>query len=57
MKSFIWHFVRNESGVLSLEDGLTIVSLTIGFIAVLALMNSTAVQLYAALFGLLPGLR
>lgn len=57
MKSFIWHFVRNESGVLSFEDGLTVVSLTIGVIAVLALMNSTAVQLYAELVRMLPGLR
>jgi Flp pilus assembly pilin Flp len=57
MKSFIWRFVRNQSGALGFEDGLTIFSLTIGFIAALALMNSTVVQLFAVIFGLLPGSR
>jgi len=31
--------------------------LTIGFIAALALMNGTVVQLFAAIFGMLPGAR
>jgi Flp pilus assembly pilin Flp len=57
MKSFLCRFVGNQSGALSFEDGLTIFSLTIGFVAALALMNGTIVQLYAAIFGVLPGLR
>jgi hypothetical protein len=36
------------------RDGLTIFSLTIGFIAAIALLNGTVVQLYAAIFGMLP---
>jgi Flp pilus assembly pilin Flp len=55
MKGFISRFVRNESGALSFEDGLTVISLTIGFIAALALMNGTIVELYAAIFRSLPG--
>jgi Flp pilus assembly pilin Flp len=55
MKSFIWRFVKNQSGAISFEDGLTVFSLTIGFIAALALMNGTIVQLYATIFSLLPG--
>ena len=38
------------------EDGLTIISLTVGFIAALALLNGTFVQLYTMIFGMLPGL-
>jgi Flp pilus assembly pilin Flp len=57
MKSFIWRFVTDRSGAISFEDGLTIFSLTIGFVAALALMNGTVVQLFAAIFGMLPGAR
>lgn len=57
MKGFIWRFVTDQSGALSFEDGLTIFSLTIGFIAAFALMNSTVVQLFATIFGMLPGSR
>jgi Flp pilus assembly pilin Flp len=57
MKSFIWRFVTDQSGAISFEDGLTIFSLTIGFIAALARMNGTVVQLFAAIFGMLPGAR
>jgi Flp pilus assembly pilin Flp len=57
MKSFIWRFVTDQSGAIRFEDGLTIFSLTIGFIAALALMNGTVVQLFAAIFGMLPGAR
>jgi hypothetical protein len=39
MKSFIWRFVTDQTGAVSFEDGLTIFSLTIGFIAALALME------------------
>ena len=55
MKTVLTRFVRDQTGAISLEDGLTVFSLTIGFIAALALMNGTFVQLYAAIFGLLPG--
>jgi hypothetical protein len=51
MKSFFCRFVGNQSGTLSFEDGLTIFSLTIGFIAAFALMNG------AAIFSALPGSR
>ena len=57
MKSFIWRFVTDQSGAMSFEDGLTIFSLTIGFIAAFALMNGTVVQLFATIFGMLPGAR
>jgi Flp pilus assembly pilin Flp len=57
MKSLIWRFVTDQSGAFSFEDGLTIFSLTIGFIAALALMNSSLVQLFALIFGMLPGSR
>lgn len=57
MKSFIARFVRNQSGAVSLEDGLTIFCLTIGFAASLASMNATFVRLYALIFEMLPGYR
>ena len=55
MKNSFARFVRNQSGTVSFEDGLTIFSLTIGFIGALALLNGTFVQLYASIFGMLPG--
>lgn len=55
MKNFFARFIRSESGIVSFEDGLTIFSLSIGFIGALALMNGTFVQLYASIFGMLPG--
>jgi Flp pilus assembly pilin Flp len=55
MKSSIWRFVTDQSGAMGFEDGLTIFSLTIGFIAALALLNGTIVQLFAVIFGMLPG--
>jgi Flp pilus assembly pilin Flp len=54
MKSVVRRFVTDQSGALGFEDGLTIFSLTIGFIIALALMNSTIVQLFSAIFGMLP---
>lgn len=57
MKSFVSGFVKNEFGALSFEDGLTIFSLTVGFVAALALMNGTIVQLFATISGVLPGAR
>jgi Flp pilus assembly pilin Flp len=57
MKSFIWRFVTDQSGALGFEDGLTIFSLTIGFVAAIALLNGTIVQLFATIFGMLPGAR
>ena len=44
-------FVTDESGDM---DALTVFSLIIGFIAAIALLNSTVVQLFAAIFGMLP---
>ena len=55
MKSFIAPFVADQSGAVDFEDGLTVVSLIIGFICAIALMYSTVVQLYATVFGMLPG--
>jgi Flp pilus assembly pilin Flp len=55
VKSSIWRFVTDQSGAIGFEDGLTIFSLTIGFIAALALLNGTIVQLFAVIFGMLPG--
>jgi Flp pilus assembly pilin Flp len=55
MKSFIRRFMTDQSGALTFEDGLTIFCLTVGFIAALVLMNGTFVELYARIFGLLPG--
>jgi hypothetical protein len=46
-------FVANQSGAISFEDGLTIFCLTIGFAAALALLNSTFVQLYIGIFGVI----
>jgi len=50
MKSFIWRFVTDQSGALGFKDGLTIFSLTVGFIVALALMHGTVVQLFATIF-------
>ena len=55
MKSLLFGFVRNECGAISFEDGLTVLSLTVGFLAALALMNGTIVELYASIFRALPG--
>ena len=55
MKSFIWRFVTDQSGALGFKDGLTIFSLTVGFIVALALMHGTVVQLFATIFGMFPG--
>ncbi len=55
MKSVIARFVTDQSGAMDFEDGLTVFSLTVGFIAALVLLNGTVVQLYAAIFGMLPG--
>lgn len=57
MKSLIRRLVIDQSGAMSFEDGLTIFSLTVGFIAAFALMNSTVVQLFANIAGMLPGAR
>ena len=55
MKSFVRRFATDQSGALNFEDGLTIFALTVGFIAALALMNGTFVELYLRIFGMLPG--
>jgi Flp pilus assembly pilin Flp len=51
---FFSRFVKDQSGAISFEDGLTVFSLTIGFIAALWLMNGTIVRLYADIFSFLP---
>ena len=55
MKSCIARFVTDQSGAVDFEDGLTVFSLIVGFLCAIALMHSTVVQLYAAVFGMLPG--
>jgi len=47
----IWSFVTDESGDM---DALTVFSLIIGFIAAIAMLNGTVVQLFVAIFGMLP---
>ena len=47
----IWCFVTDESGDM---DVLTVFSLIIGFIAAIAMLNGTVVQLFVAIFGMLP---
>jgi Flp pilus assembly pilin Flp len=54
MKNFIARFVTDQSGAVDFEDGLTVVSLIVGFICAIGLMHSTVVQLYASIFGMLP---
>jgi hypothetical protein len=44
-------FVKDESGDM---DALTVVSLIVGFIAAIALLNATVVELFAGVFGMLP---
>jgi Flp pilus assembly pilin Flp len=51
---FFSRFVKDQSGAISFEDGLTVFSLTIGFIAALWLMNGTIARLYADIFSFLP---
>jgi Flp pilus assembly pilin Flp len=57
MKNLICRFVEDQSGAMDFEDGLTAVSLTVGFIAAFVLLNGTFVRLYEAVFSLLPGSR
>ena len=47
----IWCFVTDESGDM---DALTVISLIVGFIAAIAMLNGTVVQLFRAIFGMLP---
>lgn len=55
MKNSLARFVTNQSGAVSFDDGLTIFSLTVGFVGALVLLNGTFVRLYASIFGMLPG--
>jgi hypothetical protein len=55
MKSCIARFVTDQSGAVDFDNGFTVFVMIIGFIAALALMNATYVQLYAAVSGVLPG--
>jgi Flp pilus assembly pilin Flp len=56
-KTLFCRFVENQSGALSLEDTLTVFSLTIGFIIAFAVMKGTLARLYESIFSSLPGLR
>jgi hypothetical protein len=47
----IWCFVTDESGDM---DALTVFSLTVGFAAAIWLLYGTVVQLFFAIFGMLP---
>jgi hypothetical protein len=47
----IWCFVTDESGDI---DGLTVFSLTVGFVAAIWLLTGTVGQLFAEIFGSLP---
>ena len=55
MKSFIAHFVTDQSGAVDFEDGLAVFAMTFGFLVALALLNFTIIQLWAAIAALLPG--
>jgi Flp pilus assembly pilin Flp len=57
MKTLFSRFVEDQSGAIDFEDGLTVISLTVGFIAAFALLNGTFVRLYETIFSLLPGVR
>jgi len=57
MESLVRRFVTDQSGALTFEDGLTVFSLTVGFIGALALMNSTIIELYAIIAGMFPAIR
>jgi Flp pilus assembly pilin Flp len=41
MKILLTRFVRDQSGIITIEDGLTAFFLAIGFIAILSLLNTT----------------
>jgi hypothetical protein len=55
MKTLITRFVTDQSGAVDFDDGFTVFVMIFGFIAALALMNATYVQLYAAVSEVLPG--
>jgi Flp pilus assembly pilin Flp len=55
MKRLIARFVTDQSGAVEFEDGLTVVALVVGFICAIGLLHETVVQLYVAVFGMLPG--
>ena len=57
MKTLLSRFVEDQSGAIDFEDGLTVVSLVVGFIAAFTLLNGTFVRLYETVFSLLPGVR
>lgn len=55
MRTLIARFVADQSGAIEFEDSLTVFALIVGFICAIALLHGTVVQLYAAVFGMLPG--
>jgi Flp pilus assembly pilin Flp len=49
MKTFLARFVRDQSGVITIEDGLTAFFLAIGIIAILSLLSTTFGGIYTGL--------
>jgi Flp pilus assembly pilin Flp len=49
MKILLTRFVRDQSGVITIEDGLTAFFLVIGFIAILSLVSTTFGGVYTGL--------
>jgi Flp pilus assembly pilin Flp len=53
MKSILTRFVSDQSGAVAIEDGLTALLLTLGFMASVYSMNATIGGVYARIFSLL----
>jgi Flp pilus assembly pilin Flp len=53
MKTLLTRFVRDQSGVITIEDGLTAFFLVIGVFAILSLMSTTfgGIELVSSLSG------
>jgi Flp pilus assembly pilin Flp len=49
MATILPRFVRDQSGVITTEDGLTAFFLAIGIIAILSLLSTTFVGIYTGL--------
>jgi Flp pilus assembly pilin Flp len=49
MTTILPHFVRDQSGVITIEDGLTAFFLALGIIATLSLLSFTFGGIYAGL--------
>jgi Flp pilus assembly pilin Flp len=49
MKTLLTRFVRDQSGVITIEDGLTAFFLVIGVFAILSLLSTTFGGIYTGL--------